>query len=182
MSPPNPKTSTNRTENRDKLVVVTTKLGWIALVGSGVVVKRVTFAHPSSQAAVEALEAELRQNVTRARWNDELVQRLVAFAEGVPDDFLDVKIDLSGLSDFRRRVIEHCRRIPYGQTLTYGQLAAKAGSPRAARAVGQCMAANRVPLIVPCHRVVSAGGGVGPFSAPGGSRTKRRLLALEAGD
>jgi len=169
MSPPNPKTSTNRTENRDKLVVVTTKLGWIALVGSGVVVKRVTFAHPSSQAAVEALEAELRQNVTRARWNDELVQRLVAFAEGVPDDFLDVKIDLS------------CRRIPYGQTLTYGQLAAKAGSPRAARAVGQCMAANRVPLIVPCHRVVPSTGGIGPFSAPGGSRTKQRLLALEAG-
>jgi methylated-DNA-[protein]-cysteine S-methyltransferase len=66
--------------------------------------------------------------------------------------------------------------------LTYGELAAKAGYPGAARAVGNCMAANRIPLLIPCHRVVCAGGRLGSYSAPGGTVTKRRLLALEAGE
>jgi len=179
MSRPSPKISTNRTENRDLLVVFPSPLGWMAIVGSGQLLKRVTFAHPSLEAAIGALEGEVLQNATRGRWNDQLVQRLKAYARGNRDDFLDVKIDLAGLSDFRRRVVEQCRRIPFGQTMTYGELAAKAGFARAARAVGSCMAANRLPLIVPCHRVVPSSGGVGPFSAPGGSRTKQRLLALE---
>jgi len=63
--------------------------------------------------------------------------------------------------------------------LTYGQLATRAGSPRSARAVGNVMASNRVPLIIPCHRVVAAGGALGGFSAPHGTRLKRRLLKLE---
>jgi len=179
MSRPNPKATTTGTENRDRLVIFPSRLGWIAMVGSGRILKRVTFAHPSRDAAMAALGGEVIRNATGGRWNDRLVQRLRAYAEGHRDEFLDVRIDLSGLSDFRRRVTEHCRRIPYGRTLTYGELAAEAGSPRAARAVGQCMAANRLPLIVPCHRVVLSTGGVGPFSAPGGRRTKERLLALE---
>jgi methylated-DNA-[protein]-cysteine S-methyltransferase len=64
--------------------------------------------------------------------------------------------------------------------MTYGALAATAGHPRAARAVGNCMAGNCVPLIVPCHRVVRAGGDIGPYSAAEGSATKRRLLEMEA--
>ena len=64
--------------------------------------------------------------------------------------------------------------------MTYGELAVAAGQPRAARAVGNCMAGNRVPLIIPCHRVVRAGGDIGPYSAAGGSATKRRLLEMEA--
>jgi methylated-DNA-[protein]-cysteine S-methyltransferase len=63
--------------------------------------------------------------------------------------------------------------------MTYGELAAKAGSPRAARAVGSCMARNRIPLVIPCHRVVPSGGRLGSFSAPGGSETKRRLIDME---
>jgi methylated-DNA-[protein]-cysteine S-methyltransferase len=84
------------------------------------------------------------------------------------------------LSDFQRAVVGHCRRIPPGQTLTYGQLAARVGRPRAARAVGRVMATNRFPLIVPCHRVVAAGGVLGGFSAPQGLAMKKRLLAAEA--
>ena len=90
------------------------------------------------------------------------------------------EIDLGWTTEFQRRVIRRCRRIPYGKTATYGQIASAAGSPGAARAVGSCMAANRFPLIVPCHRVVRSGGGIGAFSAPGGTRTKRRLLAMES--
>ena len=72
------------------------------------------------------------------------------------------------------------RNVPYGQTLSYAELAAKAGSPKAARAVGSVMAQNRVPLIIPCHRVVGSGGHLGGFSAPRGIAFKKQLLELEA--
>ena len=111
---------------------------------------------------------------------DVLVRRLQAYAEGEPEDFRDVQVDLDGLSGFRRRVLEACRQIPYGQTLSYAELAARAGFPKAFRAVGNCLAANRVPLIIPCHRVVCSDGRIGRFSAPGGGRMKRRLIRLEA--
>ncbi len=88
-----------------------------------------------------------------------------------------VPIHLSDVPPFHRKVLMAARRIPYGRTLTYGELARRAGSPRAARAAGQAMAHNPVPLIVPCHRVVAAGGGLGGFG--GGLSLKRRLLALE---
>ena len=75
-------------------------------------------------------------------------------------------------------MIDACRAIPRGETLTYGQLAAKAGYPGAARAVGQVMARNCLPLLIPCHRVVGSNGLHG-FSAPGGLATKQRLLEIE---
>lgn len=89
-----------------------------------------------------------------------------------------VPADLSAATPFHRKVLAALARVPYGRTVTYGQLAARAGRPRAARAVGQAMANNPVPLIFPCHRVVAAGGGLGGFG--GGLDLKRRLLALEA--
>jgi methylated-DNA-[protein]-cysteine S-methyltransferase len=104
---------------------------------------------------------------------------LTQFAAGACAGFSDVAVDLEHLSPFGRRVVRHCRRIPFGRTLTYGQLAARAGSPGAARAVGQVMAANRYPLIVPCHRVIGASGRLGGFSAPQGIAMKQRLLQLE---
>ena len=77
-------------------------------------------------------------------------------------------------------VIKNCRRIGWGETLTYGQLAEAAGSPRAARAVGTVMSGNRFPIIVPCHRVVSSTGNrFGGFTAPGGVPMKKRMLKLE---
>jgi methylated-DNA-[protein]-cysteine S-methyltransferase len=109
-----------------------------------------------------------------------LVRRLQAFAAGQPDALGDIRIDPGPLTDFQRRVLRQCRRIPYGQTLSYAELAAKAGFSRAARAVGNCMAGNRIPLIIPCHRVVCADGRLGSYSAPGGTSMKRRLLALES--
>lgn len=88
-----------------------------------------------------------------------------------------VGVALDGLTDWRRRVLTKSAEIPYGEVMTYGQLAADVGSPKASRAVGQAMAANPVPIIVPCHRVVAASGSLGGFS--GGIEWKRRLLALE---
>jgi methylated-DNA-[protein]-cysteine S-methyltransferase len=96
------------------------------------------------------------------------------------DDFRDVLIDPGPQTEFQRLVVDHCRQIPPGATLTYGELAARAGRPRSARAIGNCMAANRIPLIVPCHRVVGADGGLRGYSANGGLRLKQRLLDLES--
>lgn len=79
---------------------------------------------------------------------------------------------------FRGRVLRACARIPAGQVMTYGELAAKAGSPGAARAVGTAMATNPVPVIIPCHRVVRADGALGAYSA-GGTRAKARMLRAE---
>jgi len=95
------------------------------------------------------------------------------------DVFLGVVVDPTGWTTFRHRVYQQCRKIPAGSTCTYQQLAAMAGSPKASRAVGAAMASNRVPLVIPCHRVVSAGGDLRGFSAPGGLETKRMLLQLE---
>jgi methylated-DNA-[protein]-cysteine S-methyltransferase len=99
--------------------------------------------------------------------------------DGGPDQLRSVRLDLSPVGPFYRQVYEAARRIPAGATLTYGELAARVGAPGAARAVGQAMGRNPWPLIVPCHRVLAAGGRTGGFSAPGGVATKLRLLRIE---
>jgi methylated-DNA-[protein]-cysteine S-methyltransferase len=95
-------------------------------------------------------------------------------------DFSDVRVDLARQDEFFRRIYTALRRVGYGQTTTYGALAKELGAgPEAARDVGQAMASNPVPLIIPCHRVLAAGGKVGGFSAPGGASAKVRMLELE---
>jgi methylated-DNA-[protein]-cysteine S-methyltransferase len=143
--------------------------------------KYLTFGHASAEAALGAVPSGLADKGRVGGWNPHLVGRLQAYALGGRDDFLDVEVDLETRTEFQRRILRLCRQIPFGQTRTYAQLAAQAGCPRAARAVGNCMAANPIPLVIPCHRVVASGGGLGGYSALGGLRMKRRLLALEAG-
>jgi methylated-DNA-[protein]-cysteine S-methyltransferase len=159
-------------------VAFPSQLGWIAIAGRDDVLHQLTFGHSTKTAALKALHERLPETV-EADWNPSLVRRLQDYAAGAGDDFRDVRIDLGCFTAFQRRVLECCRRIPYASTVSYAKLAAMAGSPRALRAVGNCMAGNRVPLVIPCHRVVQSDGGLGGFSAPGGLRTKRRLLELE---
>jgi len=106
-----------------------------------------------------------------------LVERLVAYFAGERDSFGDVELELDWCTAFQRAVLETMRSISYGETATYGEVAALAGHPNAQRAVGSVCAANRFPLLVPCHRVVAANG-VGPYGSLG-SEYKRRLLELE---
>jgi methylated-DNA-[protein]-cysteine S-methyltransferase len=90
-----------------------------------------------------------------------------------------VALDLTGVSPFHAQVYDAARAIAWGQTASYGELARRVGAPGAARAVGQAMGRNPVPIIIPCHRVLASGHKLGGFSAFGGAGTKQRLLALE---
>jgi len=103
---------------------------------------------------------------------------LAAYFAGSTRDFA-VPVDLSGLPPFTRQVLEVLRTVPYGETVTYAELAARVGSPRAARAVGRAVAVNPLPIVIPCHRVVAAGGRPGGYSGGGGLATKLWLLARE---
>jgi methylated-DNA-[protein]-cysteine S-methyltransferase len=106
-----------------------------------------------------------------------LVPRLAAYFSGDPVSFADVELDLEWMTPFQRAVADALRAIPYGETVTYGELAALAGHPNAYRAAGSFCARNRFPLFVPCHRVVAADG-LGPYGSLGSSY-KQRLLELE---
>jgi methylated-DNA-[protein]-cysteine S-methyltransferase len=94
-------------------------------------------------------------------------------------DLSTVQLDLDGVADFDRRVYDVARAIPAGATLTYGEVANRVGDHDRARDVGQSLARNPFPIVVPCHRVIAAGGKVGGFSANGGITMKLRLLAIE---
>jgi len=100
-------------------------------------------------------------------------------AAGKSPELGSLALDYGDATEFHRRVCEAARAIPAGQTLSYGELAAKLGQPGAARAVGSVMARNALPIIVPCHRVMAAGGRAGGFSAHGGINTKLRMLRIE---
>ncbi len=93
----------------------------------------------------------------------------------------DLPVDWSVLRPFQRQVLQATFAIPYGETRTYGQIAAAIGRPRAARAVGRAEATNPMPLVIPCHRVVAADGSLGGYGGAGGLQTKAWLLALERG-
>ncbi|OOG62716.1 Methylated-DNA--protein-cysteine methyltransferase [Ensifer sp. M14] len=110
----------------------------------------------------------------------EAVAAVRRYFNGEEVDFSDIKLDLEGQDPFFQRIYAAARRLGWGETTTYGALAKELGvGPEAARDVGQAMAKNPVALIIPCHRVLAAGGKVGGFSAPGGSTSKIRMLELE---
>lgn len=110
------------------------------------------------------------------------VDLVVALLEGKPSNLSRIALDMDRVADFEQRVYALARSIPPGETLTYGEIAAKLGDKALARDVGQAMGKNPFPIVVPCHRVVAAGGKPGGFSARGGVSTKLRILAIEGAD
>jgi methylated-DNA-[protein]-cysteine S-methyltransferase len=107
------------------------------------------------------------------------IEGIVQLLQGEAIDLGAVALDMAGVASFDGRVYEVARTIPPGATLSYGDIAARLNAPGEARAVGQALGQNPFPLIVPCHRVLAAGGKVGGFSANGGIATKLRLLSIE---
>jgi len=107
------------------------------------------------------------------------IDGIAALLRGEPRDMTDIAIDDDGTPEFNRRVYAVARKIAPGQTLTYGEIAEQLGDKSLARAVGQALGENPCPLVMPCHRVLAAGGKTGGFSASGGVVTKLRLLTIE---
>jgi O-6-methylguanine DNA methyltransferase len=182
------------------MVVFPSNLGWFAVDWHAAQLHSLVFGYASGAEAAGALLENLefltgKHDPTHGAevcWVDiernpkaanreirQFAERIQAYADGGADQFLDIPVALDDVTTFQRQVLQQCRRIRYGQTLTYGQLAAKAGYPQSARAVGGVMARNRVPLIIPCHRVVGSSGTLRGYSGCGGIAMKRRLLELE---
>jgi methylated-DNA-[protein]-cysteine S-methyltransferase len=156
-----------------------TPLGRCGIAWTELGVARAQLPEPDDRRAVASLE---RRGAVPADPPPEIeatVRDVARHLGGQPADFSGVTLDFSGVADFARRVYAAARRVPAGRTATYGEIAAEIGAPGEARAVGQALGANPIPLIVPCHRIVPASGAIGGFSAPGGALTKTRLLALE---
>lgn len=113
-------------------------------------------------------------------WVGEIINRVQRHLAGELQDFADVRFDFGRLPEFNRAVLRATLAIKPGHTATYGEIATTIGeAPAASRAVGSALGGNPWPLLIPCHRVVAAGGSMTGFSGPGGVRTKTRLLALE---
>jgi methylated-DNA-[protein]-cysteine S-methyltransferase len=137
----------------------------------------------------EADAGSLRRRVARrcdgaresepSGWVAEAVESITRLLAGERIDLGGIAVDSTGIDDFDRRVYAVTRTIAPGRLLTYGEVATRVGVDATARAVGQSLGRNAKPIVVPCHRVVATGGGLGGFSAPGGTDTKRRMLAIE---
>jgi methylated-DNA-[protein]-cysteine S-methyltransferase len=162
----------------DSACAFETELGWIAILFGERGVRQLRFGFADVGEALAALEFEAPlTNIVRSH---PLEKRLTKYAAGRADDFLDVEIDYGDRAPFTRRVLDVCRRIPRGETISYRELATRAGSPAAARAAGQVMATNCLPLIIPCHRVITTSGSLGGYSNRLGLAMKQRLLDMEA--
>lgn len=128
-------------------------------------------------AVLDALAMRLSPRLVRAPGRLDAVRRqLEEYFAGHRRHF-DVELDLRLAAPFGREVLEACARVPFGETSTYGRVAAAAGRPTASRATGNALGANPVPIVVPCHRVLRTGGGIGGYT--GGLAIKEHLLALE---
>jgi methylated-DNA-[protein]-cysteine S-methyltransferase len=120
-----------------------------------------------------AVEAAPPADVARA------IEEIVALLDGEPRDLASVALDMEDVGEFERRVYETARTVAPGDTITYGEIAARIGERGAAQAVGRALGRNPFPIVVPCHRVLAADGSLRGFSGPGGIETKRRMLAIE---
>ncbi|WP_274426630.1 methylated-DNA--[protein]-cysteine S-methyltransferase [Chelativorans sp. YIM 93263] len=107
------------------------------------------------------------------------VAAVVRYFEGEREDFAQTPVDLDGTPPFHQAIYRAARRLAYGETTTYGALATEAGFPKSAQETGVALGRNPIPLIIPCHRILAAGGKLGGFSAPGGTATKQKMLGLE---
>jgi len=152
-----------------------TDMGWVGILASAKGLRRTTLPQPSAQEAQQLL-GDLNDATRAPHSFDNLIQRFRIYFSGHRVTFPDL-LDLSGATTFQRQVWEITRLISYGETRSYAWVAEQIGQPRAVRAVGQALGKNRLPIIIPCHRVIASQGKLGGFS--GGVKMKKRLLSLE---
>jgi methylated-DNA-[protein]-cysteine S-methyltransferase len=164
-------------------MVFETALGFIGIAWSETGLTRVSLFQRDRAAVERRLErlgaANGGDENDIPAWVAALILDIKAYANGEEIDFSGVPVDLRGVDDFQRAIYDAARQLAFGETTTYGELAKRAGHAGLPRETGQALGANPVPLVIPCHRILEAGGKIGGFSAPGGSTTKEKMLTLE---
>ncbi|MGE5371452.1 MAG: methylated-DNA--[protein]-cysteine S-methyltransferase [Solirubrobacterales bacterium] len=164
--------------------IVETAWGFVTIAGRRGVLLHLVLPESTPELALNRLRAEAEAGRDRlaakpdSGFLPELQRQIRSYFDGQRIDVFSCEPGLAGLTDFRRRTLYRVAEIPYGKTMTYGDLACSLLHPAAARAVGQAVGANPIPLVIPCHRVLGKGN-LGGFSATGGLDLKRRMLTLE---
>ena len=157
---------------------IETRMGYVGIASENSALTRCTLPRPSCEEALREIKAGLGNDAVEdeAAFGD-LPGKLRRYFNGERVDFCGVAVDVSGFGRFHAAAMLAAQQIPYGTLVTYGELARMAGNRKAARAAGSAMAANPMPIIIPCHRVIASGRRIGGFSA--GLEWKRSLLELE---
>jgi len=161
-------------------VIFPTNWGHFGLAGADCALCRTQLPGPKP----EIIRDRLLRNLPDAEFDGSLFKplqkRIAAYFAGDKIDFApEIPVNLAGLTPFQTAVLNACRQVRRGRTISYGQLAQNLGKPAAARAVGNALAKNPIPLIIPCHRILRANKNLGGFSAPGGIALKEKMLAHE---
>ena len=170
-----------KTDSNEQLTydVFDTDMGWVAVVGSDHGIVRASLPESSPESALDYVQPEVNEAVHAPEDHVETRNLMIDYCAGEPVDLSLVSIDTRKTTPFFRDAWEACRSIPAGETRSYAWLAEQAGNVKAARGAGQAMARNKLALLVPCHRVVSASGGLGGFGGAG-LPLKSRLLMMES--
>ncbi|MBO6718362.1 MAG: methylated-DNA--[protein]-cysteine S-methyltransferase [Rhizobiaceae bacterium] len=163
-----------------------TALGFFSIAWSSAGITRCVLPEPSREVAKRRLSERggmagplLESEAALPAPARAVVEAVRAYTEGDTTGFDDITLDLTGIDEFRLAIYAAARALGHGEVVTYGELAERAGYPGMARETGTALGRNPIPLIVPCHRIIAAGGKLGGFSARGGTDTKKRLLAHE---
>ncbi|MGE5398697.1 MAG: methylated-DNA--[protein]-cysteine S-methyltransferase [Chitinophagales bacterium] len=160
-------------------VIFETSWGWVGLAGNNIGVACLTLPAPSPLITYESLLTEMGPSISEnAALFPEVRQQIISYFRGDRIIQWNAPVVVEGYSSFQQAVLKETALIPYGCTLTYGEVANRIGRPKTARAIGQTLGRNRIAIMIPCHRVVGKDS-LGGFSAPGGLVTKKALLKLE---
>jgi methylated-DNA-[protein]-cysteine S-methyltransferase len=160
------------------LEIFNTDLRWVCLLWENDTLVRLTFYHDTATDAKAIVETEIGQSVRLQKTTTALARSLTKYATGEQISFCDIPT-FAAKTSFQQKVLSRCQLIPYGCTMTYGEIAKQVGHPGAARAVGGVMRTNNCPLVIPCHRVLGRNGKLTGFSAGTGLDLKQQLLQME---
>lgn len=161
--------------------VFKTAVGWCGMVMKGRNVKRLFIGYSRQHQIKRHIKEAFRDAMeVYPSWGMRaIIKKLERYCSGENVALGSVPVDWSSLTAFQKKVLKAAAQIPYGSVATYGGLARRIDSPKSARAVGNALAQNPFPLLIPCHRVIKGDGGLGGFSAAGGTGLKKRLLKME---
>jgi O-6-methylguanine DNA methyltransferase len=157
-------------------LIFNTAMGWMGILSSARGLRQLVLSHRSAQEVRQLLGDSIKDASQTPSLFQDVMERLILYASGHRVDFPD-KLDLSGATGFQCAVWETARLIPYGETRSYAWVAGQMEQPKAVRAVGQALGRNPLPIIIPCHRVLTSDGKLGGFT--GGIKMKEKLLHLE---